>query len=79
MRKRSITMKALEFISDIKHNQILIPEEIQNKLPDVKHKKVRVIVLIDEPDTDGGILFKQVGQQQFLNGYVDGDSIYDNY
>lgn len=72
-------MKALEFISDIKHNQILIPEEIQNKLPDVKHKKVRVIVLIDEPDTDGGILFKQVGQQQFLNGYVDGDSIYDNY
>lgn len=72
-------MKALEFISDIKHNQILIPENIQGQLPDVEHKKARVIVLIEEPDIDDEVLFKQATQQNFLAGYADADSIYDNH
>ena len=69
-------MKAVEFKTRIKNQQILIPSEIQSQLK--TNKDVRVIVLIDEPDTFYDLTFQQTAQEQFLKGYSDSDSVYDN-
>jgi hypothetical protein len=71
-------MKALEFKSKIKNNKILIPVKIQSELKN-KDKDVRVIVLIDDSDIYDDLIFQQTTQSQFLKGYADSDSIYDNY
>jgi hypothetical protein len=71
-------MKALEFKSKIKNNKILIPVKIQSELKN-KDKDVRVIVLIDDSDLYDDLIFQQTTQSQFLKGYADSDSIYDNY
>jgi hypothetical protein len=68
-------MKALEFSTTIADNNIEIPENIRLQL-DKEGKQVRVILLIEESaDND----WKKVTAQQFLNGYDESDSIYDNY
>ena len=72
-------MKALEFKSKIKNNQILIPTRIQAEFKSKQDKNVRVIVLIEDFDTYDDLIFKQATQNQFLKGYSDSDSIYDNY
>ncbi len=72
-------MKALEFKSKIKNNQILIPTRIQAELKAKQDKNVRVIVLIEDLDTNDDLIFQQTTQNQFLKGYSDSDSIYDNY
>lgn len=72
-------MKALEFKSKIKNNQILIPIWIQAELKAKQDKDVRVIVLIEDADADDDMIFRQASQNQFLKGYSDSDSIYDNY
>ncbi len=69
-------MKAVEFKTRIKNQQILIPSEIQSQLK--TNKDVRVIVLIDEPDAYDDLTFQQTAQEQFLKGYSDSDSVYDN-
>jgi DNA polymerase III psi subunit len=72
-------MRALEFKSKIKNNQIKIPSRIQSELKTRLDKDVRVIVLIDDSDLYSDLLFHQTTQSQFLKGYADSDSIYDNY
>ena len=72
-------MRALEFKSKIKNNQILIPSRIQSELKTKQDKNVRVIVLIDDSDSYDELIFQQATQDQFLKGYADSDSIYDNY
>lgn len=71
-------MKALEFKSKIKNNQILIPVKIQSELKN-NDKDVRVIVLVDDSDIYDDLIFQHTSQSQFLKGYADSDSIYDNY
>jgi hypothetical protein len=71
-------MKALEFKSKIKNNQILIPAKIQSELKTKKDRTVRVIVLIEDSDIYDDLIFQQTTQSQFLKGYADSDSIYDN-
>ena len=72
-------MRALEFKSKIKNNQILIPAKIQSELITDDNKNVRVIVLVDDSDVYDDLIFQQTTQSQFLKGYADSDSIYDNY
>ena len=72
-------MRALEFKSKIKNNQILIPTKIQSELKTNDDKDVRVIVLVDDSDVYDDLIFQQTTQSQFLKGYADSDSIYDNY
>jgi hypothetical protein len=71
-------MRALEFKSKIKNNQILIPAKIQSELKTKDDKDVRVIVLFDDSDQFDDLIFQQTAQDQFLKGYADSDSIYDN-
>jgi hypothetical protein len=72
-------MRALEFKAKIKDNQIVIPIRIRSKLKSRLDKDVRVLVLIeDDADLDDHLVFQQEAQNQFLEGYADADSIYDN-
>jgi hypothetical protein len=71
-------MKAIEFKSKIKNNQIQIPKNAQSELTN-KDKDVRVIVLIDDTEVYDNIVFKESAKDQFLKGYSDSDSVYDNY
>lgn len=68
-------MRAIEFKSKIKNNQISIPVNLQSELKSKQNKHVRVIVLIEEFDE---VYFKQTARNQFLEGYADSDSIYDH-
>jgi hypothetical protein len=72
-------MRALEFKSKIKNNRILIPTKIQTELNVKKDKDVRVIMLVDDSDIYDDLIFQEATQSQFLEGYADTDSIYDNY
>jgi len=71
-------MRAIEFKSKIKNNQISIPIKLQSELKSKHDKDVRVIVLIDDSETAEDLIFNQAAQSQFLKGYADSDSIYDN-
>jgi hypothetical protein len=72
-------MKALEFKSKIKNNQIHIPIKIQSELKTNQNMNIRVIVLIDDSEIYDNMIFQQSTKSQFLEGYADSDSIYDNY
>ena len=76
---KTVVMKALEFKSKIKNNRILIPAKIQSELKTQKERNVRVIVLVDDSDVYDDLSFQQTTRDQFLKGYADSDSIYDNY
>jgi len=41
-------------------------------------KKIRVIVLIDDAESYDDQAFQQLSKSQFLKGYAESDSIYDN-
>ncbi len=71
-------MRAIEFNSKIKDNQIAIPAKLQSELTSKNDKDVRVIVLIDDSETTEEYIYRQAARSQFLNGYADSDSIYDN-
>ena len=71
-------MKALEFKSKIKNNQIHIPIRIQSELKTNQDKYIRGIVLIDDSEFYDDLIFQQTTKSQFLKGYADSDSIYDN-
>jgi hypothetical protein len=69
-------MKALEFVTvleDEKH--IDIPSNLQQDVN--KNQPVRVLILVndDQADDKG---WSVLSQKQFLNGYAQSDSIYDN-
>ncbi|HEY5462567.1 MAG TPA: hypothetical protein VIJ95_04865 [Hanamia sp.] len=76
-------MKALEFVTKIKDNQILVPDVIQSALEINKDKEIRVIVLIEEGDAGNfhrnDPFIQETIQEQFLKGYAESDSIYDNF
>ena len=72
-------MRAVEFKSKIKNNRILIPEKIQPELNAGKGKDIRVIVLVEDSDIYDDMIFRQTAQDQFLKGYADSDSVYDNF
>jgi bifunctional DNA-binding transcriptional regulator/antitoxin component of YhaV-PrlF toxin-antitoxin module len=73
-------MKALEFKSKIKNNRIIIPTGVRSKLMSDANKDVRVIVLIDDPAEDVEELnLKKASASEFLKGYSESDSIYDEY
>lgn len=72
-------MKALEFKSKIIKGQIQIPSDIDLRLIKGQDKDVRVIVLIEDLEYNQDYAFKQIARDQFLKGYSDSDSIYDNY
>lgn len=69
-------MRAVEFKSRIINNQILIPIRIQSELK--TNEDIKVIVLIDDSDVYDDMVFQQAASEQFLKGYSDSDSIYDN-
>lgn len=71
-------MKAVEFETELTDNTIKIPENFQLELSLSKDKHVRVIVLIDDFEKDEELEFKNVLRDQFLKGYDEADSIYDN-
>jgi hypothetical protein len=71
-------MRAIEFKSKIRNNQISIPVKLQSELKSKQDKDVRVIVLIDDSETADDLVFQRATQSQFLAGYADSDSIYDN-
>jgi hypothetical protein len=72
-------MRAVEFKSKIKNNQIQIPIKVQSELKTNQDKDIRVIVLIDDTEIYDSILFQESATRQFLKGHSDSDSIYDNY
>ena len=72
-------MKALEFKTRIKNNQIQIPSKIQSELKNNGDKDIRVIVLIDDSNIFDDFNFQSTISEQFFKGYSDSDSIYDNY
>jgi hypothetical protein len=72
-------MKAVEFKSKIKNNQISIPLKIQSELKSNKDQNVRVIVLVEDVDMKDDVIFQKSAQNHFLNGYAESDSVYDNY
>jgi hypothetical protein len=69
-------MKAIEFKSRVKGNQILIPADVQDELEN--SVVVRVILLIDESDLADESSIRNTVQEQFLKGYSDSDAIYDS-
>ena len=72
-------MRALEFKTKIKNNQIQIPAGIQSELRTSKDKDIRVIVLIDDSEKYDESIFQETSNTQFMNGYSDSDSIYDKF
>jgi hypothetical protein len=72
-------MRAIEFKSKIKNNQIQIPTKIQSELKSDQGKDIRVIVLVDNSEIYESLLFQESANSQFLKGYANSDSIYDNY
>lgn len=72
-------MRAIEFKTKIKDKQIQIPPGIQSELEINQDKTIRVIVLFEDQETDENFLFQESAGNQFLKGYTESDSIYDNY
>ena len=68
-------MKAFEFQSKIKNNQIDIPSNVQSKL---NGEDVSVIVLLKDSQSDEDD-FKTITKTAFLKGYDEADSVYDDY
>jgi uncharacterized protein involved in tellurium resistance len=71
-------MRAVEFETEVINNTITIPENFQVELSLSKDKHVRVIVMIDEFDKSEESSFKNTVKNQFLKGYDETDSVYDN-
>ena len=71
-------MKAVEFETELSDNTIKIPENFRLELSLSKDRHVRVIVLIDDFEKNEEAAFKNMVSAQFLNGYDDTDSVYDN-
>lgn len=72
-------MKAVEFKTELKDNQIQIPDDVQSELKFSQDKPIRVIVLIEESDdVYENDAFRQLTKEQFFKGYAESDSVYDD-
>ena len=72
-------MRAIEFKSKIRNQSIYIPQKIQEALKDRVGKNIRVIVFLEDSDTNEDDALKQTAREQLLKGYEDSDAVYDNY
>ncbi len=70
-------MKAVEFKARMKNKLIRVPDNLSSELSE--DKDVRVIVLLEEIKDQEENDFMILSKEQFLAGYSDSDSIYDNY
>ena len=66
-------MKSYEYYAQVlSDGHLSLPDELKDKLkPD---SKVKVMLLLDEEDA----AWKKMAMSQFLEGYSEKDSIYDN-
>jgi hypothetical protein len=73
-------MKAIEFEAILKPDDSLgVPEEVAAQLP--REQKLQVIVLLPESPEHEEMEAKdwqKLAREQFVAGYVEGDSIYDS-
>jgi hypothetical protein len=69
-------MKAIEFIAHLEKDMLTIPNDICAQLSE--NQRLRVILLLDDPDEEERD-YQKLNQEQFLKGYAEIDSIYDNY
>jgi bifunctional DNA-binding transcriptional regulator/antitoxin component of YhaV-PrlF toxin-antitoxin module len=66
-------MQAYEFTATVTpEGKVEIPAEVTQKLP--VGKLLRLIVFVDDQDEAG---WKRLTAEQFLAGYAEADSIYD--
>jgi len=70
-------MKAVEFKTRMKNKSIKVPEKFIPVL--CKDRDIRVIVLFEDKEDQDENDFTVFAREQFLAGYSDSDSIYDNY
>jgi len=77
--KKTRIMRTIEFKSKLSKNSIHIPKEIQPELREADEKNIRVMIFLDDSNDYADLTLKQVTTEQFLKGYSDSDSIYDNY
>ncbi len=70
-------MKAVEFKARMKNKLIRVPDNLSSELSE--DKDIRVIVLLEEIENQEENDFMTLSKEQFLAGYSDSDSIYDNY
>jgi bifunctional DNA-binding transcriptional regulator/antitoxin component of YhaV-PrlF toxin-antitoxin module len=70
-------MQAYEFPTKIdRDGRIDVPDDLKSVLP--VDRNVRVILLVDET-TDEQTEWNQLSAGQFLAGYAEADSIYDQH
>lgn len=72
-------MKVIDFKTKIGKQAIHIPKKFQAELKDADEKPVRVVIFLDDSDTSIDQNLRSGTTEQFLKGYEDADSIYDNY
>ena len=70
-------MRAIEFKSKILKNKILIPRRMQAELITESNKSIRVVVFVEDSEVYDEKSYRHLAKSQFLNGYADSDSIYD--
>jgi hypothetical protein len=70
-------MKAIEFTTVLEASKIQFPELILKDIQTSVGKNARVILLIDEIDLYEENNFRNLAEEQFLDGYSETDSIYD--
>ena len=67
------TRQAYEYVGEVlPDGHLSIPEDLKEKIKG--DSKVRVMLLIDEEDAS----WNNLSMDQFLKGYSEKDSIYDN-
>lgn len=70
-------MKAVEFKTRMKNKSIRVPEKLSSVL--YEDRNIRVIVLFEDKENQEENDFRTLSREQFLAGYSNSDSIYDNY
>ena len=70
-------MKAVEFETKIIKDTIELPKDVSLLLNE--GREIKVIILFDEKEKLEENDFKTLTREQFLDGYSDSDSVYDNY
>lgn len=70
-------MKAVEFKTRMKSKSIRLPERLSSVL--YEDSDIRVIILFEDKENQEENDFRTLSKEQFLAGYSNSDSIYDNY
>lgn len=71
-------MKAIEFNTKLENaKSITIPIKLQKELESVTRGDVRVLLLLPDELPGENAVFQSLATDQFLKGYYESDSIYD--